>query len=280
MFLTYQSDSANGGLKWPLKEPHHDVVHYLAQQVKEKDFAGLLGWPANPSGMHNTNCPQDFDASKNSSGCCEASCDNSAGSTCAEQSQALKTQCETWGWMWKTFDDGYEHHAYTCCRCGEPPCSSDPARATTLAIQAVAAAQLGVETAQASASDNHNCHYSRSGLMTQFGLSELKTENCFIGSAGMPAASSEPLQPSSETVVFQGSGRSPVRVRVEARLSDLVMRHIQMSNLQSSSPGGALALNGGQLIVEYSEFLGNSGLSGGAIYTTDATAVSIGWSRF
>eukprot|EP01043_Picozoa_sp_COSAG02_P027812 COSAG02_NODE_1656_length_11472_cov_4.522729_2_plen_799_part_00 len=35
-----------------------------------------------------------------------------------------------------------------------------------------------------------------------------------------------------------------------------------------------------QLVVEYSEFLGNSGLSGGAIYTTDATAVSIGWSRF
>jgi hypothetical protein len=53
-----------------------------------------------------------------------------------------------------------------------------------------------------------------------------------------------------------------------------------MSNLRSSSAGGALALTGGRLIVEYSEFLANTGSSGGAISTKDATEVCIGWSRF
>ena len=284
VFLTYQSDSAAGGLNnvgKPLNEAHHDVLHYLARQVKEKHFAGMLGWPAAPVGIHDTNCPQGFQASLKSSGCCEATCDNSTGTSCYAQLQTHKEACEQRGWIWKTFDNDkdYRLHPYTCCRCGEPPCSSDPARATTLAMQAVVAAQLGVDTAQASATDSHKCHYSCSGLINHFGLSAEKA-HCFIGSESMPPSSSDPLQYFDEVAVFQGCGRAPLQVRVEAHHSDLVLRHIQMSHLHSSSTGGALALTGGRLVVEYSDFFGNRAVSGGAISTTDATEVCIRWCTF
>ena len=269
VFLTYQTDSAAGARQGPA---HHEVVRYLAQQVEKGGFAGLLGWPSTFI-AGDPGC-----ATVGDSGCCEASCDTPPppGHDCDQQEQEHKEACDAKGWSW--LDQDHQTHPYTCC----PVFSGNPAQATTREIQAVAAAQLGADVGPPSASDNHGCHYTQTGLVDHFDLGI--TLSYFGGTDGWPEASATPYFASSGiNFVFQGHGRTPLSVRIEAsQNSNLVLRHVRMANLHSTTNGGAVSLVDGFLIVEYSTFEGNiaAGMSGGALYASRATEVWIEGSSF
>ena len=143
VFLTFQVDSAAGT---ETSEPHHEVIRFLAQEVQDKGYAGMLGWPSSPGlPVQNPSCtsfssdlnPAGFGVNgfedptqPSDQGCCEAICDRSVGAAeCTEQQATFKDACESRSlmidpnavvdpsfWTWK--EDG-EEDVYTCCRCAE-----------------------------------------------------------------------------------------------------------------------------------------------------------------
>jgi hypothetical protein len=300
VYLTYQTDSAAGV---DTGDPRPEVVRFLAQQVKENHYAGLLGWPSAPVGKdQDPTCPSGFGATTNPSdhGCCQADC---ADECTQEQEDEHKATCEARGWTW---NGRQAPEPFTCCRCSAP-CSSDPVESTTREIQAVAVAELGPRVSSPSVNDNQYCEYS-CGTVNSYGDPEhwglahhFPTDKqdskvqCYIAAAGW-LDGTDVYRPSDKTVFIQGNSSdagglgTQLTARIEATASNLIMRHVYASNLKAEGDGGAVVVaGGGMLIVEYATFRGNaagadgmgqyrgslSSSSGGAIHVSNAREVSI-----
>lgn len=144
-----------------------------------------------------------------------------------------------------------------------------------------------------SAADNSNCSYVCEELGSFFGIAvQIPGHLCYIKPTHWPIAAV--LVRAGEAAVIQGHAmgagdrnRTALNWRVDAvgKSACVVLRHIMMTGLvavvqktapiHASNPGGAVFVNGGTLVVEYSLFVGNSADSvGGAIAKFDSTGTT------